>query len=360
MSKAIYFITNALTGGGAERVMSNLANYLVERDYKISFILLNGEGVVYPLDERVKIITRTNKQGRDALAQIKFIRKYMKKDGDALFISFFTHQNIYTILASIGTRARVLVSERNNPADSFAPKLKKFMDPLRKILYKNHHCKSIVFQTKGARDYFGKKVRSKGIVIPNPLKKDIIPSYVGEREKTVVAVGRFNSQKNYPLLLKAFMIFSQKHPEYRLEIYGDGALRPQMEDFIERNNLNDKVELCGFCSNVHERIVKAGMYALSSNFEGLSNALIEAMALGLPVISTDHPPGGAKEYITDYENGILTPVGDIEAFANAMCFMAENSEKAIEMGKNASSIRNLLNFDDICQRWQSTFDNIIG
>ena len=84
------------------------------------------------------------------------------------------------------------------------------------------------------------------------------------------------------------------------------------------------------------------------------------MALGLPVISTDHPPGGAKEYITDYENGILTPVGDIEAFANAMCFMAENSEKAIEMGKNASSIRNLLNFDDICQRWQSTFDNIIG
>lgn len=358
--KNIVFITNALSGGGAERVMTNLANYLVEKGYGIKFILLNGDGIVYPLNKSIEIITRTNKNGRDALAQIKFIRACMKKDRNALYISFFTHQNIYTILASIGLRVKVLVSERNNPADSFAPNIQKYMDPIRKILYSTHFCNKIVFQTKGASEYFSRVIQKKGLVIPNPLKKDIIPAYYGERDKRIVAVGRFNSQKNYPLMLKAFKIFSEAHPDYRLEIYGDGALRHKIEGFISKNNLEEKVILCGFCDNVHERIQKAGFYVMSSDFEGLSNALIEAMALGLPVISTDHPPGGAREYITSYENGILTPVGDIDAMADAMCFMADNTEKANEMGRKASQIRSELSFDDICQKWQSTFDEILN
>ncbi len=359
MSKTIFFITNALSGGGAERVMSNLANYLTNKGYTIKFILLNGDTVVYPLDSSVEIIVRTDKNGRDTLAQIKFIRQYMKQNKDALFVSFFTHQNIYTILASIGIRARVLVSERNDPNNSFAPNLKKIMDPLRKILYKNHHCKKVIFQTSGAADYFSKKIKNKGLVIPNPLKKEHIPAYYGDRKNTVVAVGRLNSQKNYPLLLKAFNKFSQHHPQYKLEIYGDGVLRPKMEDFINRNDLADKVELCGFCQNVHERIIDAGMYVMSSDFEGLSNALIEAMALGLPVISTDHPPGGAREYITDYDNGILTPVGDIDALADAMCYVAEHPDKAKEMAKNAAAVRDKLSFDDICKKWQAVFDSIL-
>lgn len=120
-------------------------------------------------------------------------------------------------------------------------------------------------------------------------------------------MGRFNPQKNYKLLIDAFAQFSKSYPDYTLEIYGDGALRQTMEKYIAKIGLTEKIILCGFCKNVHERIKDAGMYVMSSDFEGLSNAMLEAMALGLPVISTDHPPGGARAYITSYENGILTP-----------------------------------------------------
>lgn len=359
MDKTIIFITNALSGGGAERVMSNLANYLIDKGYCIKFILLNGDEVVYPLNASAEIIVRPDIQDKDTMAQIKFLHKYMKKNKDALFVSFFTHQNLYTILAAIGTGVKVLVSERNDPANSFTQKIQKFGDPARKLLYKNKNCKKIVFQTQGAADYFDQSINDKGIVIPNPLKDGLPEPYTGERKKTAVAVGRFNPQKNYKLMLDAFAQFSEKHPDYKLEIYGDGALRTTMENYIERLGLTDKIELCGFCKNVHERIIDAGMYVMSSDFEGLSNAMLEALAIGLPVVTTDHPPGGARAYITDYENGILTPVGDIDAMAKAMCYVAEHPEKAQEMGQKASLIREELSSDNICEKWKKVFDDIL-
>ncbi|MCM1113995.1 MAG: glycosyltransferase [Clostridium sp.] len=359
MSKTVFFITNALSGGGAERVMSNLANYLISKDYCIKFILLNGDEVVYPLDKAAEIIVRPDVKEKDTLAQIKFLHKYMKKNKEALFVSFFTHQNLYTILASIGTGAKVLVSERNDPGNSFTHKVQKIGDPARRILYKNKNCKKIVFQTQGAADYFDKSINAKGLVIPNPLKDDLPLPYTGVRKKTAVAVGRFNPQKNYKLMLDAFARFSKQYPDYKLEIYGDGALRPTMEKYIEHLGLTDKIELCGFCKNVHERIIDAGMYVMSSDFEGLSNAMLEALAIGLPVISTDHPPGGARAYITSYENGILTPVRDADAMAKAMCYMAENPQNAQAMGEKASLVREELSGETICSKWKSLFDDIL-
>lgn len=359
MSKTIFFITNELSGGGAERVMSNLANYLIKRDYNIKFILLNGNEIVYPLDKAIEIIIRPDVQARDTLAQIQFIRKYMKKNKNALFVSFFTHQNLYTILASVATKAKVLVSERNDPANTFTRKLQKIGDFSRKILYKNKHCKKIVFQTQGASDYFEERIAKKGVVIANPLKNGLPHPYTGQRKKTVVAVGRISPQKNYRLLFDAFAKFSEIHPDYKLEIYGNGASKDAVKKYIAKLNLTDKVELCGFCKNVHERILDAGMYVMSSDFEGLSNAMLEALAIGLPVISTDHPPGGARAYITSYENGILTPVRDVDAMTKAMCYMTENTEKAQEMGQKAALVREALSEDTICKKWQTVFDDIL-
>ncbi|MDE6767472.1 MAG: glycosyltransferase, partial [Eubacterium sp.] len=183
--------------------------------------------------------------------------------------------------------------------------------------------------------------------------------YTGQRKKTVVAVGRISPQKNYRLLFDAFAKFSEIHPNYKLEIYGDGESKDAVKNYIAKLGLADKVELCGFCKNVHERILDAGMYVMSSDFEGLSNAMLEALAIGLPVISTDHPPGGARAYITSYENGILTPVRDVDAMTKAMCYMAENAEKAQEMGQKAALVREALSEDTICKKWQTVFEDIL-
>lgn len=358
MKKSIFFVTNALSGGGAERVMSILADYLIKQDYKINFILLNGDEIVYDFNPKINIIIRQNIKDRDTIEQIKYLHNIMKNNKGALFVSFFTHQNLYTILAAIGTGIKVLVSERNNPANSFTQKVQKFGDPVRNLLYRSNLCKKIVFQTDGARDYFNSYISKKSVVIPNPLKNGLPEPYTKIRKKTVVAVGRFNPQKNYRLLIDAFDKFSKLHPDYKLEIYGDGALRGTMEKYIAKLGLNDKIELCGFCKDVHQRILDAGMYVMSSDFEGLSNAMLEAMALGLPVICTDHPPGGARAYIKSYENGILTPVRDVDAMADAMCYMAENPQKAREMGIKASSVRQELSSDNICKQWKKVFDEI--
>lgn len=358
MKKEIFFITNDLSGGGAERVMSVLSNYLVKHEYGINFIMLQGGKTVYELSDTVKYYVRTDITQKDMTAQIKFIRGLMKKNPEALFVSFFTHQNLFTILASIGTKARVLVSERNDPAKSFTPKLEKIGNIVRNILYKSHNCRKIIFQTQGASDFFSNKIKMKSIVIANPIKDNLPEPYKFERKKNIVAVGRLNPQKNYRLLIDAFDKFSKLHPDYKLEIYGDGALRGTMEKYIAKLGLNDKIELCGFCKDVHQRILDAGMYVMSSDFEGLSNAMLEAMALGLPVICTDHPPGGARAYIKSYENGILTPVRDVDAMADAMCYMAENPQKASEMGIKASSVRQELSSDNICKQWKKVFDEI--
>lgn len=359
MKKRIFFIVNNLSGGGAERVISIISNYLIKQDYQVTILMLRSDKCVYALDPSIKLIKRENVKDNDALNQIKFIRNWYKKEPDAVFVSFLRKQNLYSLMASIGLNVKFMFSERANPDVKFEPLNKDYIElSLLKKFSVLSSCKKIVFQTQGAANCYPVKSQKKSEIIPNPLNEISLPVYKGERKKTICAVGRLTGQKNYRLLIDAFAQFSKPHPDYKLEIYGDGGLRKTMENYIDKLGLTDKIELCGFCKDVHQRIADAGMYVMSSDFEGLSNAMLEAMALGLPVISTDHPPGGARAYIKSYENGILTPVGDVDAMAKAMCYMAENPQKAKEMGLKASSVRQELSMDSICKKWKKVFDEI--
>lgn len=360
MDKEIFFIVHSMTGGGAERVISILSNYLVKKGYKINLLLTHSDECVYKIDSDVNFILRENVKHKDGFNQIKFIRKYYKKNPDALFVSFLFWHNLYALIAATGLKVKLLISERNNPDIKFSLRNKSFIiSKAIKLLSATKRCSKAVFQTQGAAECYPKKTRRKSEIIPNPLKEDLIPTYYGERKKNIVAVGRLNPQKNYRLLIDAFAQFSKTHPDYRLEIYGEGDLRSTIENYIEKIGLADKIVLCGFCTDVHEKIIDAGMYVMSSLYEGLSNAMLEAMALGLPVISTDHPPGGARAYIKSYENGILTPVGDVNEMTKAMCYMADNPEKAKEMGRKASLIREELSADSVCKKWKNVFDSIL-
>lgn len=357
--KEIVFIINSLSGGGAERVISILSNYLVKNNYDVTLLMTRGGECVYEIDGAVKKVIRTDYKPKDVLDQIKYTRSFYKSHPDALFVSFLRRQNLYSLIATLGTKTKIVFSERNNcDKSTFTDFISRLEFDALSFLGSTKHCRKIIFQTRGAADCYPAGARKKGVVIANPLKENIPEPFTGERKKNIVAVGRLTGQKNYRLLVDAFSIFYKNHTDYTLQIYGEGALKKAIQNHIDELNLNGKVQLCGFCENVHERIIDAGMYVMSSDYEGLSNAMLEAMALGLPTISTDHPPGGAKAYIKSYENGILTPVGDAEKMAEAMCFMADNPEKAAEMGKNAAKIRTVLSTEEICRQWKNVFDEL--
>lgn len=355
MEKKVFFVTNGLPGGGAERVMSVVANYLNSKKYEVSFIMLRKVDEAYELSKGIKCYYREKKRSGDFIREIKYLHDFEKKNPNAVFISFFTYQSLYTILASIGTKAQVIVSERNDPRKTVCGKTMKI---IRDLLYGCTKCRNVVFQTEGAKEYFNSTIQSKGIIILNPVRNNL-PEHYKANSKKIVSIGRLTYQKNYTLLIESFALFCQKYNDYKLEIYGKGELESTLRELVETLGIEDKVIFEGFRSDVHEQIADAAMFVISSDYEGLSNALLEAMAMGLPCISTDSPPGGARMVITDGENGLLVPVGNKKKLTEAMDLIASNMDFAEKMGKKAAKMREMLSEEKICNQWEKMIDSVI-
>ncbi len=348
----IAFCIPSLGSGGAERVMSILANKFVENGYEVSIIMLSHNLCVYSLSEKVHIeCLNCDDDGslpyiKRYPLRLKKIRNAVKKLSPDVVVSFMSETNIDVCFALRGMKIPVIVSERNDPKIDPASKLKQIM---RKIAYRKP--KGFVFQTPDAQAYFSKKIQKRSKIILNPLTGVLPEPFEGEREKRIVAVGRLNKQKNFPMLIDAFLEFIKNHPEYVLEIYGEGVLEEQLKKYIEEKQLSEKVILKGFCKDVHEKTLSAEMFVMSSDFEGMPNALLEALAIGLPCISTDCPCGGPRMLIKPYENGILVPIKDSAKMLEAMEYMAKNPDKAKEMAKNAIKVRERADVDTITKEW---------
>jgi glycosyltransferase involved in cell wall biosynthesis len=175
---------------------------------------------------------------------------------------------------------------------------------------------------------------------------------VGEREKVIIGAGRLNSQKNFPLLISSFAQIAKDFPGYKLRIYGKGALLESLQSLAKEKGVGDRVEFPGYVPNMPEVLEKASMFVLSSDFEGMPNALMEAMASGLPCISTDCGGGGARFLIEDGENGLLVPQKDEVAMAEAMRKILSDDAFANKIAENARKLQENLAPEKIYGEWE--------
>ena len=196
-----------------------------------------------------------------------------------------------------------------------------------------------------------KSIQKKGIIIPNPINGNLPERYFGERKKEIVTSCRLHPQKNLKMMIDAFKLLADSYPEYKLIIYGQGVLEDELRKYISLLNLNNKVFLPGFEKNVMKKIVDSKMFVSSSDYEGISNSMLEAMGMGLPVVVTDCPIGGARMMITNNQNGILVPVGDTLALYNGMKKIIEDDEFAELLSNNAYKIRELYPLEKIAKKW---------
>lgn len=350
MKRKVIFVMVSMAGGGAERVIATLANRFVQVGIEVTILMTAGDTVAYELDPAIKLVSAGGVSGGSMMKRIKRIgkmREYFKANKDSIIISFGPGTSFFAVAADLFLNHSLIISERNDPAACPYPLL-------RNLVY--GRAGRLVFQTEDAMKCFPKSLQKKGAIIPNPIGKNLPEPWFGEREKTIVSVGRLEEQKNHRMLLEAFSIFYKTHSDYTLHLYGKGHLLDELQQYAKELDISDAVVWEGFQKDVLTKIRKAGIFVLSSDYEGVSNALLEAMAVGLQVISTDCPIGGSRMCIRHGENGLLVPCKDSQSFAKALNQMADNPDWAKELGKKAAQIREDFSEEAVADMWIEQMD----
>lgn len=344
--KRITIISHGLSDGGAERVASILANYFAKSGNAVLFIAAYSPEKEYKLNDNIKYVYIDAKEKNKFIKLIHRSWKINKEISDFhsdVIISFIINE---TIVSNLRHKIPIIYSLRIDPG---IIKKKRFNWFMCKLVY--GRAKKIVFQTKKARDFFDDNIRIKGVIIGNPLTPDLPYWNADNHKKVIMTACRLTKQKNLKMLIEGFARFHRNHSEYKLEIYGRGPLEDELKELVLKLRISDYVDFPGYTSDIHKIMSNAAVFALTSDFEGLSNSMLEALAIGVPCICTDCPPGGAAEYITDGENGMLVPVADTEGFKKKLCILADNDHLCRKLSRRAVLVRNKLDEKTILSQW---------
>lgn len=349
--KEIIIVTIALGNDGAERVLTELANYWANEGNRVIVLQTgaNNYGCSYSISDKVELCNVNAKTNNKILRYIKDILniiKFLRSHPYATALSFIVSSSFELAISSLFVKNKVVLSERNNPSKCpsyyIAQKLRNLSFELADIC---------VFQTTEAKEYFSSSIQKKGVLIPNPANPHLPSPYKGERRKVIVTACRLHPQKNLKMMIDAFSLLIETHHEYVLHIYGQGEMRDELIQYIKSKGLQEKVHLMGFCSNLFEEIIDASLYVSSSNYEGISNSMLEALIMGIPTIATDCPMGGARMCIKNGYNGLLIPVGDIDCLYRAMKKIILDPEYAAKLSSNAIKLAGDYSIDKIAYQW---------
>lgn len=361
--KKLLILIPKMGGGGAERVVSIIANNLCD-EYDVQITTLVSKESFYYIHSKVKRtsaeykinrknkITRIISMGKNFVNAIFYVRSAIKEFKPDIVFSVLEEMDIVSYLASYKLEgfARVY-SERNDPKER-----NKYLQKILEYIYNKGD--KLVCQTETIANEYLKVGKKQKIVIPNPVDFADYPKKVDESsEKYIVGVGRLREQKNFMLLIDSFALIASKYPKLKLVIYGEGPQREKLQKRIYDLKLEKRIVLRGTSKQILCDIRDATIYVMSSNYEGFPNALIEAIAMGLPVISTDFASGVAREIITD-DVGKLVPCKDKIAMGNAMDDLLKNVENRMYIRKNG--YKTIMQFDKnlVIQEWKKMFDNI--
>lgn len=334
-----------LSNGGAERVASILANNLASIGYKVLYLCVYSKVIEYEIDTSVEIRFLEINKGNFLSKFIRkniLIEKMIKKEKPDVVLSFVLNE----ITLSSLFHKNMIYSLRNDPNTTDNKGIYKI---IRSIILNN--VKRIVFQTSGARDFFPRTIQKKGVVIPNPLKTRGIPEWKGERSLNFVSLSRLNKQKNLPLLIHSFVDFHEKYPSFQLDIYGEGEEHDLLLSIISENNASEYIRLKGRTDKPLDVLSNARAFLSSSDYEGLSNSMLEAVCIGTPCICTDCPPGGAAQFIQNGINGYLVPVNSSIDFEQALTRLVLAKDQ-LNLQVTSENARKQLDEANITRLWE--------
>lgn len=408
MVNHICFLQYNLEGGGAERKVCTLANYFASKGINVEIGLFGVNKVAYDLDDKVKVtyLRRENFEYKSVFEKFRYtlrrflqsvfaffggaiailgrilkikklqlinqeriLKHYEKIDSyyattqrfihnrsDAVFItmmvsSYLAVLDIMKNQWAEGIKVPYLVMDCTDPKHN----ADAVMDKNRTECYPK--ADRVLVMTQGAKDYFSEEIQKKCVIIPNPVRNDLPEPYIGKRKHIIVNYCRLNSQKNLVLLINAFALFHKDFPDYKLEIYGKGELEGELNNLIEELDITDCAHIYDFDPKIHEKIKDYMMYVSSSDYEGFPNSVLEALSLGMPVISTDCD-FGPRDMICDHENGLLVPVNDVEAMRQAMAEIAKDENFAEELGRKAAETRKKYDVEIIGRMWLNLIEEV--
>lgn len=356
----ILFVNTDIGYGGAEKILVWLANQCADHGHEVVFFTYRDNCVMQPLNANVKHVHMQLENGGAEVSMFRTaiqMHKFIHKEKFDVGIAFLSPSILRLAISAIGTKIKLLFSHRADPylqVQHKSLKLKVF-GGLNKWAF--NRADYYVFQTTMAQAYFNLDIQNHSTVIANPihpLARTIERN--GNIEKRIVTIGRLDlKQKRQDILIDAFNLISENYPEYVLEIYGSGEDEAIIKDMCKSNS---RIKLMGKTDKVGIVIQNASVFVLSSDFEGIPNALLEALSIGVPCVATDCSPGGAAMLIDNNVNGLLVPRSNVKAMAQAISCMLDNPQKAETMAIEARNVNKTYSEKIISEKWMRVIENL--
>jgi glycosyltransferase involved in cell wall biosynthesis len=363
----IVLIISSLLPGGAERVLSQLANGWISHGHKITIITFSDPNVLpfYYLDERIclhqlnQLVTQKYslfKRLKNIIKRILALRHALKHVKPDVIISFVDVTNITTLLAGIRLRVPIIVGERIHP---YYHDLPLFYRVIRKLIYP--WAAKVVSQSASASNYFTTLSEEKKTVIPNQVIKS--SRLKEERDilnpvSQIISIGRLCEQKDFTTLILAFSKIVAHYQNLRLTIYGEGAERPILEALIQKLNLTAHVFLPGTVQDIEGVLYRSDLFVFPSRYEGFPNALCEAMAMGLPVIASNC--SGNIDIIREGVDGRLFGVGDVAQLIRLMEELIEDAPQRVRLSEGALDLPDRFSEASVLQKWDAVLAEVAG